>query len=134
MGDVFDMADYRPALEADDDRVWYFQTNIPALAADLRLASAEIRAADCPGNINADIPAMVLTDLAALTVEQWEGETPAMSRTELLATMCGALGYMLDWFKDDADDVELARLCALTSALDALTQEHLRPRVGKVPA
>lgn len=133
MGDVFDMAEYRPEAETDDDSVWYFQTDFPALAADLRLASAEVRAADCPGSINADIPAMVLTDLAALTLEQWEGESPAMSRTELLATMCGALGYMFDWFKSDADDAELARLCALTDALDALTQENLRPRVGKVP-
>lgn len=40
---------------------------------------------------------------------------------------------MFDWFKDDADDVELKRLRALTSALDALTEEDLRPRVGKVP-
>ncbi len=134
MGDVLDMADHRPATETDDDRVWYFQTDIPALAADLRLASAEIRAADCPGNINADIPAMVLTDLAALTLDQWEGETPAMSRTELLATMCGALGYMLDWFKCDADEGERKRLRAATDALDALTKEDLRPRLGKVPA
>ncbi len=117
----------------DDDDVWYFQTDIPALAADLRLASVEIQKADCPGNINADIPAMVLTDLAALAVEQWEGETPALSRAELLATICGGLGYMLDWFESDADDAELKRLRAATDALDALTKEDLRPRLGKVP-
>lgn len=120
-------------MNDEDDGVWYFQTDIPALVDDLRLATAEVRAADCPGNINADIPAMVLTDLAALTLEQWEGNEPEMDRKRLLATMCGALGYMFDWFTSDADDAELARLCALTDALDALTQENLRPRVGKVP-
>ncbi len=134
MGDVVDFAGHRPPIMTDDDDGdWYFQTDIPALAADLRLASADIQEADCPGNINADIPAMVLTDLAALALDQWEGEEPAMARSTLLATMCGALGYMFDWFTSDADDAELARLCALTDALDALTREDLRPRFGKVP-
>lgn len=119
--------------EYDADNVWYFETDIPALVAELRLASAGIQEADCDGNINADIPAMVLTDLAALTVEQWEGQTPEMSRTELLATMCGKLAYMLGWFKGGADGEELARLNAATDALDALTTEDLRPRLFKVP-
>lgn len=117
----------------DDEGVWHFQTDLPALVDDLRRASAEVQRADCEGNINADIPAMVLTDLAALTLEQWEGDAPEMDRGRLLATICGALDYMFDWFKDDADVAELARLCALTRALDALTKEDLRPRVGKVP-
>ena len=117
----------------DDEGVWHLQTDIPALVDDLRVASVEVQRADCDGNINADIPAMVLTDLAALTLEQWDGDAPKMDRKKLLATMCGALGYMFDWFTSDADDAELKRLCALTRALDALTEEHLRPRVGKVP-
>ena len=78
----------------DDERVWHFQTDIPALVDALLLASAEVQRADCDGNINADIPAMVLTDLAALTLEQWDGEEPEMGREKLLATMCGALGYI----------------------------------------
>nr|WP_319251772.1 hypothetical protein [uncultured Celeribacter sp.] len=112
---------------------YYLETDFPALADALRFASAEIQGADCHGNIDADIPSMVLTDLAALTVEQWDGEMPAMSRTDLLATICGALGYMLDYFTSDADDDELARICAATKALDALTREELRPRFGKIP-
>lgn len=117
----------------DDKGVWHLKTDIPALVDDLRVASVEVQRADCEGNINADIPAMVLTDLAALTLEQWDGDAPKMHRKKLLATMCGALGYMFDWFTSDADDAELKRLCALTRALDALTEEDLRPRVGKVP-
>lgn len=130
MGDVINFVKNR---NTGDEGVWFFQTDIPALVDDLRLASTEVRAADCDGNINADIPAMVLTDLAALTLEQWEGDAPNMDRKKLLATMCGALGYMFDWFKNNADDPELTRLCALTRALDELTKEDLRPRVGKVP-
>lgn len=117
----------------DDEGVWHLQTDIAALVDDLRVASVEVQRADCDGNINADIPAMVLTDLAALALEQWDGEKPEIGRKELLARMCGALGYMFDWFTSDADDAELKRLCALTRALDALTEENLRPRVGKVP-
>lgn len=130
MGEIVEFT--RPETDIHND-VWYFQTDIPVLVDDLRLASAEVRAADCDGNINADIPAMVLTDLAALTLEQWEGDVPNMDRKSLLAAMCGALGYMFDWFKDNANDAELERLRALTRALDALTEEDLRPRVGKVP-
>lgn len=111
----------------------YLETDFPALVDALRFASAEIRSADCYGNIDADIPAMVLTDLAALTVEQWEGGVPAMNRADLLATICGAFGYLLDYFTSDAGDAELARLCAATKALDALTREELRPRFGKIP-
>ena len=98
------------------------------LAADLRLAWQEIQEAECPGNINADIPAMVLTDLAALTLDQWEGHSPPLSRAELLASICGALAYMLDWFKSGADEGERKRLRTATDALDALTSEDLRPR------
>jgi len=134
MGDILNMADYRPATETDDDGEWEPEINFAALVADLRLAWQEIQEADCPGNINADIPAMVLTDLAALALDQWEGESPLMSRTALLATMCGALAYMLDWFKGRADDDERTRLCAATDALNALTKEENRPRLGKMPA
>lgn len=112
MGDVLDFAGHRPSTVADDDGEWEVATDFPALAADLRLAWQEIQEADCPGNINADIPAMVLTDLAAMALDQWEGHSPAMGRAELLATMCGALAYMLDWFKSGADDGERKRLSA----------------------
>ena len=127
MGDVFNMADYRP--ETDDA-----ETDFTALADACRAAWQEIQEADCPGNINADIPAMVLTDLAAMALDQWEGHSPPLSRAELLATMCGALAYMLDWFKSGADEEERKRLRAATDALDALTKEDFRPRLGKVPA
>lgn len=115
-----------------DDRP-YTATDMAALGDELVAASEEIRGLDCPGNINADVPAMVLTDLAAMAVRQWTGEYRHVERTELLCIMCGSLAYMFDWFTSDADDAELKRLCALTRALDALTEEHLRPRVGKVP-
>lgn len=134
MGDVLDFAGHRPPTVSDDDGEWEVATDFPTLAADLRLAWQEIQEAECPGNINADIPAMVLTDLAALTLDQWEGHSPPLSRAELLATMCGALAYMLDWFKSGADEGERKRLRAATDALDALTKEDLRPRLGKVPA
>ena len=133
MGDVVDFAGHRPPTVTDEDGEWEVATDFPTLAADLRLAWQEIREAYCPGNINADIPAMVLTDLAALALDQWEGHSPAMSRAELLATMCGALAYMLDWFKGGASDEERNRLCAATDALNALTKGELRPRVGKMP-
>jgi len=61
----------------DGEGVWHLETDIPALVDDLRVASGEVQRADCDGNINADIPAMVLTDLAALTLEQWERRTQA---------------------------------------------------------
>jgi hypothetical protein len=102
---------------------------VATLAADLRLAWQEIQEAECPGNINADVPAMVLTDLAALALDQWEGHAPPLSRADLLAKMCGALAYMLDWFEDGADEGERERLRAATDALDALSTEELRPRV-----
>lgn len=133
MGDIVDFAGYRPPTVADDDDEWEPETDFAELAADLRIAWREIQEADCPGNINADIPAMVLTDLAALTLEQWEGHSPPLSRAELLATMCGTLAYMLDWFKGSAKEGERERLRAATDALEALAQEDLRPRFGKVP-
>ena len=134
MGDVLDFAGPRPPTVTDEDGEWEVATDFPSLAADLRLAWQEIREADCPGNINADIPAMVLTDLAAMALDQWEGHSPPLSRAEILATMCGALAYMLDWFKGGADEVERNRLTAATDALDALTTEDQRPRLGKMPA
>lgn len=73
------------------------------------------------------------TDLTALTVEQWEGDLPAMKPTDVLATICGAFGYLLDYFTSDADGAALARLCAATKALDGLTREELRSRFGKIP-
>lgn len=76
---------------------------------------------------------MVLNDLAALTVEQGEGEVPAMDRTDMLATISGTFGYLLDYFTSYTDDTELAHLCAETKALDALTREELRQRFGKTP-
>lgn len=127
MGEVIT---FRPV--ADDD--WQPETNIPALADALRLAWQDIQEADCPGNINADIPAMVLTDLAATALDQWWGDAPPLSRAELLATMCGALAYMLDWFKGGADEGERKRLRAATDALNALTKEELRPRAPGVSA
>lgn len=134
MGELLDFAGHRPPTVTDDKGEWVVATDFPTLAADLRLAWQEIREADCPGNINADIPAMVLTDLAATVLDQWEGHSPPLSRAELLATMCGALGYMLDWFKSGADEAERKRLRAATDALDALTTEDQRPRFGKMPA
>ena len=77
MGEVVEFA--CPKTEELDD-VWYFRIEVQALADDLRLASVEIQRSDCDGNINADIPVMVLTDLAALTLEQWEGDAPNMGR------------------------------------------------------
>lgn len=117
----------------DGDDMPYTATDMAALGDGLVAASEEIRGLDCPGNINADIPAMVLTDLAAMAVRQWTGEFRHMERSELLSIMCWSLAYMFDWFTSDADDAELERLSALTRALDALTDEDLRPRVGKVP-
>ena len=124
MSEITDFASHRRRLTDD---IWY------PLAANLRSASAEIQGADCPGNIEADIPSMVLTDITALMVEQWSGVEPEMKRDELLARLCGPLAYMLDWFKADAHDRERARLSAVTDALDALTVEAERPRFGKVP-
>lgn len=126
MGEVTQIADHRPANTNGD------ATDFAKLAADLRLAWREIQEADCPGNINADIPAMVLTDLAALTLDQWEGHSPPLSRAALLATICGGLAYMLDWFQGSAEQGERKQLRAATRALDALTREDLRPRFGKV--
>lgn len=60
----------------DYEGVWHFQMDLPALVDDLRRASAEVQRADCDGNINADIPAMVLTDLGALTLEHGKVTRP----------------------------------------------------------
>ncbi|WP_417206745.1 hypothetical protein [Antarctobacter sp.] len=115
----------------DGDDMTYTATDMAALGDELVAASEEIRGLDCPGNIYADIPAMVLTDLAAMTVRQWTGEYRHMERSELLTVMCGALAYMFDWFKGEANDVELSRLRDLTRALDAMTREEHRPRFAK---
>lgn len=108
-------------------------TELSVLADQLASASSEVRRMDCPGNINADIPAMVLTDLASHALAQWGTEDAPEERAELLARLCGPLAYMFDWFKAEADGEELSRLKALTDALDALTVEADRPRFGKVP-
>ena len=126
MGEVIDFP-----VDHDADLAWPVVTDLPTLAADLRLAMDELRETDCPGNVNADVPAMVLTDLAALTLDQWEVGGEELSRDELLAKMCGALAYMFDWFKLNADDLELERLRELTRALDAMSSEDHRPRLGK---
>jgi hypothetical protein len=49
-------------------------TELSVLANQLASASAEVQQKDCPGNINADIPAMVLTDLASHALAQWGTE------------------------------------------------------------
>jgi hypothetical protein len=132
MGDLIDFAGRRRPTVTDDEGEGEVATDFATLAADLRLASQEIQEADCPGNINSDIPALVLTDLAALTLDQWEEHSPPLSRAELLATICGGLAYMLEWFQGSAEEGERKQLRAATRALDALTREDLRPRLGKV--
>ncbi len=112
---------------------YYLETDFPALVHDLRVAFEEIRGADCPGHIAADIPAMVLADLAALNLEQWAGDAPEVPAKELVATIAGSLAYMLGYFTGEADGEWLRRLLAAVAALDALTTEDLRPRFGKLP-
>ncbi len=103
------------------------------LADELDVTSGEIQEFDCPGNINADIPAMVLTYLASFTIIEWINDTTPKSRNEVLAELCGSLAYMFDWFKCEASEQELAQLRALTDALDALTNPESRPRAFVMP-
>lgn len=103
--------------------------SIPKLANRLYKLHDEIASEDCPGNIHADIPALVFVDLAALTIQQWEGIRPKMSSSELLAMICGSLAYMFDWWDDDNDKQTAERVHAVIQALDALTTPALRPRL-----
>ena len=108
-------------------------SDLSLLANELDATSGEIQEFDCPGNINADIPAMVLTDLASFTLSEWVNDATPKSRDEVLAKLCGSLAYMFDWFKSEASEQELAPLRALTDALDTLTNPESRPRAFVMP-
>ncbi|MBL8561284.1 MAG: hypothetical protein JNN06_03295 [Gemmobacter sp.] len=97
------------------------------LVRDLRRASAEIRDTDVPGNVDADIPAMVLTDLAALALEQWRGDDKPMDRSRFIATLCGNFSFMLERFTlDDLPQGEMLLVRDAVAALDALAPDRSR--------
>lgn len=98
------------------------------LIKELFRASGEIRDTDAPGNPDAHIPAMVLCDLAALMLAQWQGAMPPIKRNVMIDLLCGSFSYALERFTfDDLPPDQMLLVRDAIAALDMLSPT--RPKV-----
>lgn len=100
------------------------------LIKELFRVSGEIRKTDAPGNADADIPAMVMCDLAAVMLAQRQGAMPPINRSVLIDILCGSFSYALERFTyDDLPPEEMLMVRDAIAALDVLSPT--RPKVPK---
>ncbi|MEO0487551.1 MAG: hypothetical protein AAF092_16730 [Pseudomonadota bacterium] len=95
-------------------------TDLLTLSEKLGDAWQWIQETDPPGSLDADVPAMVLADLAKLAIDQREGFSPEIDAQTLLTEVARSLAYMLNRMAWDASEADGLRISAAVTALLAI--------------